>query len=97
MEDIGAARDVLEKAWKEIKGPGISYTRWRDKTRLLIALAEVYEKTGDRQRALYLIGKAPKMATDNEARKHQVRALHVKARILCQTGRQRHAAILHRP
>jgi len=75
------ARKILEKAWHEIRKPGISYTRWRYKTRLLIALAELEESAGNRERATDRINKALKMARGNGARKHEARALQVKARI----------------
>ena len=59
--------------------------RWRYKTRLLIALAELYEKTGERKKALNFANKALKMALNKGAKKHEARALYVKAKILHQT------------
>jgi tetratricopeptide (TPR) repeat protein len=85
MGNVDKARDVLENAWDEIKGPGISYVRWRYKTRLLIALAELYEKSGERKKALNFANKALKTAMDKGAKKHKARALHVKAKVLCET------------
>jgi class 3 adenylate cyclase/tetratricopeptide (TPR) repeat protein len=85
LGDIGKAREVLEKAWKKVKGPGITYTRWRYKTRLLIALAELYEKTGERKKAISMVNKALQAARDKGARKHEARALYVKAGILSRT------------
>ncbi|MFO7598401.1 MAG: adenylate/guanylate cyclase domain-containing protein [Candidatus Desulfacyla sp.] len=85
LGNIEKAREVLEKAWEEIKGTGITYTRWRYKTRLFIALAELYEKTGERKKALSLVNKALQMGRDKGARKHEARALSVKAAILSQS------------
>ena len=85
MGNMDEAGEVLENEWGKIKGPGISYVRWRYKTRLLIALAELYEKTGERKKALDFANKALKMAKDKGAKKHQAKALYVKAKVLYQT------------
>jgi len=85
MGNMDKAREALENAWDKVKGPGISYVRWRYKTRLLIALAELYEKSGERKKALNFANKALKMAIDKGAKKHEARALYVKAKILHQT------------
>jgi len=79
------AGEVLENAWDKVKGPGIFYVRWRYKTRLLIALAELYEKIGERKKALNFANKALKMAINKGAKKHEARALYVKAKALHQT------------
>ena len=34
MDNLSEAKDMLERAWREIKKSGISYTRWRYKTRV---------------------------------------------------------------
>ena len=85
MGNMDKAGEVLENVWDKVKGPGISYVRWRYKTRLLIALAELYEKTGERNKALNFANKALKMAIDKGAKKHEAKALYVKAKILSQT------------
>ena len=85
MGDMDKAGEVLENAWDKVKGPEISYVRWRYKTRLLIALAEFYEKTGERKKALNFANKALKMALNKGAKKHEARALYVKAKALYQT------------
>lgn len=85
MGDVDKAGEVLENAWDKVKGPGISYVRWRYKIRLLIALAELYEKTGERKKALNFANKALKMAIDKGAKKHEAKALYVKAKVLHQT------------
>ncbi len=85
MGDMDKAGEVLENAWEKVKGPGISYVRWRYKIRLLIALAEFYEKTGERKKALNFANNALKMAIEKGAKKHEARALYVKAKILHQT------------
>lgn len=85
MGDVDKAGEVLENAWDKVKGPGISYVRWRYKIRLLIALAELYEKTGERKKALNFANKALKMAIDKDAKKHEAKALYVKAKVLHQT------------
>jgi len=85
MGDMDRARETLEKAWDTLKGPGITYTRWRYKTRLMIALAELYEETGQRKKALRLINKALKTARDKGAKRHEAKALQTKAKLLSQT------------
>jgi predicted ATPase/class 3 adenylate cyclase len=85
MGDMDKAGEVLKNAWGKVKGPGISYVRWRYKTRLLIALAELYEKTGERKKALDFANKALKMAKDKGAKKHEAKALYAKAKVLYQT------------
>ena len=85
MGNLDKAREVLENAWDKVKGPGIPYVRWRYKIRLFIALAELYERTGERKKALNFANNALKMAIDKGAKKHEARALYVKAKILHQT------------
>ena len=57
LGDLSEAKNVLEGVWKEVKKPGISYTRWRYKTRLLIAMGELYGKLGDNKRGLVSLAK----------------------------------------
>ncbi len=84
MNDLPAAKDILERAWQEIKKPGISYTRWRYKTRLFIAMGELYSKLGDNKKGLDFIRKAMNLAQKSGAKKHQALALLVKSQLLSQ-------------
>ena len=83
--DLKEAKQVLESAWREIKKPGIFYSRWRYKTRLFIDLADLYGQLGDRKKGLVFIGKALRLAEQSRARKHQARALLVKAALVKKT------------
>jgi len=85
LGDLGKAEAVLEQAWDKVKGTGIFYTRWRYRTRLLISLADLYGKMGKRERAMPLVNRAIQAARDKGARRHEARALQVKARILFPT------------
>lgn len=85
MGNLKEARQVLEGAWREIKKPGIFYSRWRYKTRLFIGLAELYSRLGDRRKGLAFIAKAIRSAEQSGAQKHQAQALLVKASLLKKT------------
>jgi len=85
LGDLSEAKKVLEGVWKEVKKPGISYTRWRYKTRLLIAMGELYGKLGDNKMGLGFIGKAMNLARKSGAKKHQAIALLAKSRLLSQS------------
>ncbi len=85
LENLEEAGRVLEGAWREIKKPGIFYSRWRYKTRLFIALADLYGQLGDRKKGLAFIGKALRLAGQSRARKHQARAFLVKAALVKKT------------
>jgi tetratricopeptide (TPR) repeat protein len=82
MGDLMKASKILEKTWSEVKKPGISYTRWRYKTRLFIALGELYHQTGDRKKGLDFIKRAMRLSKRHGIRKHQARALLVRGRLL---------------
>ena len=82
MGNLHKAKNVLVKTWQEVKKHGISYTRWRYKTRLLIALGELYGHLGDKKRGLYFIRKALNLAQKSGAKKHQAQALNIKAQLL---------------
>jgi tetratricopeptide (TPR) repeat protein len=82
MDNASRAKEILENTWDQVKKPGISYTRWRYKIRLFIALAQVYAEAGDRERGLAFAGRALRLARNTGARKHEARALCMKARIL---------------
>jgi class 3 adenylate cyclase/tetratricopeptide (TPR) repeat protein len=82
MDDLAEAKNVLEKVWEEIKKPGISYTRWRYKTRLFIAMGELYGKLGDTKKGLGFIRKAMSLARKSMAKKHRAIAYLVKSRLL---------------
>jgi class 3 adenylate cyclase/tetratricopeptide (TPR) repeat protein len=82
MEDFGKAEKVLTQAHNQISGKQHLYAGWRYKTRLLIALADLYEKRGKHPKALYFINRALKTARKNGARKHEAMALGVKASIV---------------
>lgn len=68
MDDLSSSKDILERAWQDVKKPGISYTRWRYKTRLLIALGQLYGCLGDRKRGLVFIRKAMNLAQKSDDR-----------------------------
>jgi tetratricopeptide (TPR) repeat protein len=85
LGNLEDARKVLDETWKEVKRPGISYNRWRYKTRLLIALGELYGRLGEKEKGLYFVRKALGIATKSGAKKHQARALLVKGRLMAQT------------
>jgi class 3 adenylate cyclase/tetratricopeptide (TPR) repeat protein len=82
MNDLPEAKDMLERAWQDVKKPGISYTRWRYKTRLFIAMGELYGKLGDNKKGLYFIRKAMNLALKSGAKKHQAIALLVRSLLL---------------
>ncbi len=84
MNDLPAAKDVLERAWQEIKKPGILYTRWRYKTRLFVAMGELYGRLGDNKKGLDFIRRALNLALKSGAKKHQALALLAKSRLLSQ-------------
>lgn len=83
MGDLGAAREILDGVWSELRKPGISYTRWRYKTRLLIALGELYGRLGERQAASRYVGQALRIAKRTGARRHRARALLVRGTLFC--------------
>jgi len=83
MGDLEKAGKVLGNVWKQIKYKRYLYAGWRYRTRLQIALAEFHGKTGARQEALYFANQALKTARTNGALKHEIRALQVKAGIVC--------------
>jgi class 3 adenylate cyclase/tetratricopeptide (TPR) repeat protein len=85
MDDLPEAKNILERAWQEIKKPGISYTRWRYKTRLFIAMGELYGKLGDTKKGLAFIRKAMILAGKSRAKKHIAIAHLVKSRLLSQS------------
>jgi len=85
LGNLKEARQVLEGAWREIKKPGVFYTRWRYKTRLFIALADLYRRLGERRKGFEFIRKALHMAEESGAKKHQARALFLKGQILAET------------
>jgi class 3 adenylate cyclase/tetratricopeptide (TPR) repeat protein len=78
------AKKVLEGVWKEVKKPGISYTRWRYKTRLFIAMGELYGRLGDNKKGIDFIRRALNLALKSGAKKHQALALLAKSRLLSQ-------------
>ena len=82
LGDLKNAQEVLLHVQELIKGKRHLYAGWRYKTRLLIALAELYEKRGGHQKALYFINRALKAARKNSAQKHEATALRVKACIV---------------
>ncbi|WP_028322300.1 ATP-binding protein [Desulfatiglans anilini] len=90
MGDLGAAREILDEVWSELRKPGISYTRWRYKTRLLIGLGELYGRLGEQKEAAGHVAQALRMAKKTGARRHQARALLVRGTLLC--GSRRKAA-----
>jgi class 3 adenylate cyclase/tetratricopeptide (TPR) repeat protein len=86
LGNLEDARKVLDETWKEVKRPGISYNRWRYKTRLLIALGELYGRLGEKEKGLYFVRKALTIANKTGAKKHQARALLVKGRLMAQNS-----------
>jgi len=84
MNDLAGARDMLEGTWQDVKKPGISYTRWRYKTRLLIAMGTLCGREGDNKRGLYFTRRALALARKSGAKKHQALALLAKSRLLSQ-------------
>ena len=85
LGNLKEARKILDSTWEEVKRSGLSYNRWRYKTRLLIALSELHGGMGERERGLYFARKAVKMAEKSGARKHLARALQAKAGLLAGT------------
>lgn len=85
MGDLLEARKILEKAWEEIKKPGVFYSRWRYKTRLFIALADLYSRSEDRKKGLGFIRKALDLAEKSKSKKHLARALFLRGQILSET------------
>jgi len=85
MGDLSEASKILEKTWSEVKKSGVSYNRWRYKTRLFIAMGELYRQTGDQEKGLGFIKRAMRLAEQHGVRKHKARALLVKGRLLKQT------------
>ncbi len=77
MGNLQRANSVLVKTWQEVKKPGISYTRWRYKTRLLFALGELYRSLGDNKERLDFIRKALNLAQKSGVKKHQARVLMI--------------------
>jgi len=84
MSDLSEAKDMLDRVWQEVKKPGISYTRWRYKTRLFIAMGELYGRLGESKKGLYFIRKAMHLARKSGAKKHLALALLAKGRLLSQ-------------
>ena len=82
MGDLEKAEKVLERVRTEIKNKRHLYAGWRYRTRLLIALAELYGKTGLHQKAVSFINQALKTVRKNGAAKHEAMALRVKACIV---------------
>jgi tetratricopeptide (TPR) repeat protein len=82
LGDLEDSRRILGTTWEEVKRPGISYNRWRYKTRLLIALGELYGRLGQKEKGLYFVRKALSIADRTGAKKHQARALLVKGRLM---------------
>ncbi len=82
MGDVGKAEKVLVHVQRRIKGKQHLYAGWRYKTRLLIALADLYEKEGKHPKALYFINQALNTARKNGAQKHEAMALEIKASIV---------------
>ena len=85
MNDLSGAKDVLESVWQEVKKPGISYTRWRYKTRLLIAMSELYGRLGDNKKGLDSIRKAMNLTRKSGAKKQTAQALLAKSRLLSES------------
>ena len=82
MGNLKKAEKVLAHVQNRIRGKRHLYAGWRYKTRLLIALGELHEKTGGHRKALYFINQALKTVRKNGARKHEAAALRVKACIV---------------
>jgi class 3 adenylate cyclase/tetratricopeptide (TPR) repeat protein len=82
MNDLAGAKNMLERVWQEVKKPGISYTRWRYKTRLFVAMGELYGRLGDKKRGLDYIRRALNIARKSGSKKHQAIALLTKSQLL---------------
>jgi class 3 adenylate cyclase/tetratricopeptide (TPR) repeat protein len=82
MGDLKKAEEVLAHVQSQIKGKRHLYAGWRYKTRLRIALAELYEESGRHGKAIYFINQALRTVRENGAQKHEAMALWVKARIV---------------
>jgi class 3 adenylate cyclase/tetratricopeptide (TPR) repeat protein len=82
LGDLSEAGKILEKTWSEVKRPGVFYARWRYKTRLFIALGELYNQMGERTKGLDFIKRATRLSQRYGVRKHQARALLVRGRLL---------------
>ena len=82
MDNLSEAKNVLERAWQEIKKPGISYTRWRYKTRLFIAMGELYGRLGDTKKGLAFVRKALILAQKSRSKKHLAIAYLTRSRLL---------------
>jgi tetratricopeptide (TPR) repeat protein len=85
LGDLSKAKKMLERVWEEVRKPGISYTRWRYKTRLFIAMGELYGRLGDNKKGLDFIRKAMNLAQKSGAKKHQALAFLAKSRLLSQS------------
>ncbi len=85
LGNIALAEEFLERSWEEARKPGIFYTRWRYKTRLLIALAELWAIRGQKEKGLDFVRKALQLARRSGARKHEAKALFVRGRILAES------------
>jgi class 3 adenylate cyclase/tetratricopeptide (TPR) repeat protein len=85
LGDLSKAKKMLERVWEEVRKPGISYTRWRYKTRLFIAMGELYGRLGDNKKGLDFIRRALNLARKSGAKKHQALALLAKSRLLSQS------------
>ncbi|MBW2196318.1 MAG: AAA family ATPase [Deltaproteobacteria bacterium] len=84
LGDLSKAKKMLERVWEEVRKPGISYTRWRYKTRLFIAMGELYGRLGDKKKGLDFTRKALNLARKSGAKKHQALALLAKSQLLSQ-------------
>jgi class 3 adenylate cyclase/tetratricopeptide (TPR) repeat protein len=82
IDDLAGAGEMLEGTWQDVRKPGISYTRWRYKTRLFIAMAVLCGREGDNKRGLDFTRKALALARKSGAKKHQALALFAKSRLL---------------
>ena len=82
LGDLSKAKKMLEKVWEEVRKPGVSYTRWRYKTRLFIAMGELYGRLGDNKKGLDFIRRALNLARKSGAKKHQALSLLAKSRLL---------------
>ena len=84
LDNLSEAKEILERVWREIKKSGISYTRWRYKTRLFIAMGELYGRLGDTKKGLAFIRNAMTLARKSKAKKHLAIAHLAKSRLLSQ-------------
>ena len=82
MDRLDDAEKILRQSREEVSRQRIAYTLWRYKTRLFIVLAELRRKTGEREKALSLAGKAFRSAKKMGAKKHEAMALHVRGKVL---------------